>query len=1150
MDKPMWNSINSTASLDMESVNRCLNDRSENSALLTDSGHDANSEDPNMEMSESIPLFERTKKKCKTNPNYTVTCTVNIALAVLKDQEENVEYSTTSEKEKSKKEPKREPYSEVLEAPRAESYYCIEYNMLPDDPEPTRVDLVMFGLAAKVYMQYETKVLKPWREGNKVWVSWSQTLKLNVTRELLIKMASHKIMVRVWDSNDKVSFKAKNDRPKAFRLPQDPNQMGATPESETAISGSYILTSVIQYSDREENYTDFTAQNTSGIMKMVCKLRATFERDTLRTKTAKKHQRDPEPTDDTKLSELSCATGRNIMSWLLSCTSMVTVYVCLNSVTIKGGFAKEKKALYQKPIQDNAVILDVSPKKEVASLELSFTSLLAGSTTLTDCLGFCSGGVNEGFWNVTLDQPLLSEQLKAELNPLVITILSASSLPSSPVPFHILKATCLPVYCQYKFHNMPVYRTKGHDHNANIYFKDVNVIFTGLLSPGKLREFLTGPPLEIEVHDRDRKIEKPSKIPAIFGTEPNDDKLGVVDLGITKRTATLQNPYGIAKLDLLELLQGHTYLNQRLPIRNSNIQQSELERTMLQTSSFEIPSDTSMSMGRYLEADSQLKVQVEIAHPLHSGSGNREGDCPFCRIIYVFKYNNTPVLAKLTSEILQINAEAFQLDCYPYETIQRVLSGHKMSAKEREKKNLNVLTGFHLMDKALHLFVLEGLKDQAVKRLWTSMKIKLNGDEEEKVTILYNSSLSFSERLYDTLDVGLSPICLLKPLEYIIKEPLVFIRNVVHHDCLEAMKRISQLCQVKRLIDAVHRNLFPSTDMILSLTKGFGFDLGRGELRLVKETEEAQDIANNNHVTKATNKPLDSFNREYFQRKQHQCNNMKDFIQANIEGIHRASSALQKSAPNMLVGNVADGQAGNSYNIQMMKSKSQGKELLYRELAKDSICIHFTYPGFKSSFESNQHSNQPDDARIEELRKPWRENILHGNKLRPILSRSRLPWNQRNQDFDLYSKPPLLFGPDLPQCIHLAGETQFQSEPVQYNRQLKKKMPYETSQESGRVPGFKCHMKRAGLDKLQDILKDKPMKYSLKRPGMTLKPIPAISVVQQTESTGSAKREANIPFAPGPFQNHSLSWDKNAIPRHSSQYNKFPLRHDWRPHSF
>lgn len=57
-------------------------------------------------------------------------------------------------------------------------------------------------------------------------------------------------------------------------------------------------------------------------------------------------------------------------------------------------------------------------------------------------------------------------------------------------------------------------------------------------------------------------------------------------------------------------------------------------------------------------------------------------------------------------------------------------------------------------------------------------------------------------------------------------------------------------------------------------------------------------------------------------------------------------------------------------------------------------------------------------------------------------------------------------------------------------------------------------------------------------------PIPVISVVQPSEQTDSAEREANIPFAPGPFQNHSLSWDINAIPRYSSQYSKFHFRLD------
>ncbi|XP_077058960.1 uncharacterized protein cfap92 [Siphateles boraxobius] len=1053
-------------------------DLSLNAELLTDCGPDADeSEDPYIKMPESSSVDEQTITRFTTDSSYVVTCTVSIALAVFKEHEE---YFTNSEKIK------KGPSSEVVEAPRAEGYYCIEYNMLPDKPEPIRADLVMFGTAAKLYMANKTKVLKPWREGNQMWVSWSQNLKVNVTRELLIKMASHKVTVRVWDSKDKISFKARNDRPKAFKLQQersgeDSDQMG-------------------------------------GIRMMVFKMRAIYEKENRRTRTSMKNSKAPASADYRKRLELRSAT-----------------------VPIKSGLTKEKcqiaptkKTLFQKPTQATAELMEEKQEKAAASLELSIAPLLAGSMMLIDCLGFCSGEVKEGFWNITLDQPLISEQLKKELNPLVITVLSAS-LPSSPVPFHVLREKCLPVYCQYKFHNKPIYRTKGHDHNANIYFKDVNVIFTGPMS-GKLVEFLRGPPMDIEVHERDRKNEKPSSQPAVFGTDPNDAKLWTIHNAL-KADTEHHDPYGIAKLDLSDLLRGCRYLNLTLPIRCSASEKNEW-----------ISSDISIPVGNYLEADAQLKVQVQIAYPLHPEDGNNEGDCPFGRIIYVFKYNNARILAKLKSEILQINADAFQLNHYPEETIQRVLSGHKLSAKEKENKRLNVLTGFHLMDTALHLLVLEGLKDQAVKRLWTTVPMKLNGDEEEQVTVRYNSQLSFSKRLYDMLDMGLSPICLLRPLETIMMEPLVFIRNRVPHACLEAMKRISHICQAKLLQEAVRLNLFPSTDMVLSLSKEFGSDLGGKELWLATESQESQDTPDHLNIRMRTQIPLANFNTEYLQWKQNEGNNVKDFIQANIEKVHRASSNLQKAKPNVLLQNVTEDQITHYHNAQTMNSLTQSGEL-----SKDSTCIHFSYPGFKSSFESNQHPKRPDDARIEELRMSWRENVLHGNKLKPTLSRSRLPWIKRYQDFELYSKPPLQFGPELPLSIHLSGEAlhedQLQAACTQYSRWLRKPPLGESSTGSGRLPDFKCHMKRAGLDKLEDILRDKPMKYSLKRPGMALKPVPVISVVQPSKTTGSAEKEANVPFAPGPFQNHSLSWDKNAIPRYSSQYSKFHFRDYWRPHS-
>lgn len=60
-------------------------------------------------------------------------------------------------------------------------------------------------------------MLKPWLDGDQVWVGWSQSVKLNVTRDLLIKMNLHKITCRVWDSKDRISIRAKYDRPAAFR---------------------------------------------------------------------------------------------------------------------------------------------------------------------------------------------------------------------------------------------------------------------------------------------------------------------------------------------------------------------------------------------------------------------------------------------------------------------------------------------------------------------------------------------------------------------------------------------------------------------------------------------------------------------------------------------------------------------------------------------------------------------------------------------------------------------------------------------------------------------------------------------------------------------------------------------------------------------
>ncbi|XP_041620304.1 uncharacterized protein KIAA1257 homolog isoform X14 [Vulpes lagopus] len=100
-------------------------------------------------------------------------------------------------------------------------YYHIEYFLLPDDGEPKKVDMVVFPMVAKVFLDSGIKTVRPWQEGDKVWVSWTQTFNINMTKELLKKINFHKITMRVWDTKDKVSRKVKYYRLKTTGYSED-----------------------------------------------------------------------------------------------------------------------------------------------------------------------------------------------------------------------------------------------------------------------------------------------------------------------------------------------------------------------------------------------------------------------------------------------------------------------------------------------------------------------------------------------------------------------------------------------------------------------------------------------------------------------------------------------------------------------------------------------------------------------------------------------------------------------------------------------------------------------------------------------------------------------------------------------------------------
>ena len=68
------------------------------------------------------------------------------------------------------------------------------------------------------------------------------------------------------------------------------------------------------------------------------------------------------------------------------------------------------------------------------------------------------------------------------------------------------------------------------------------------------------------------------------------------------------------------------------------------------------------------------------------------------------------------------------------------------------------------------------------------------------VEVLYNSELTFGERIYGPLDVDVCRIKLHEPLSSIVQQPLLYVRDMVPKPCFEALVRLDQVGCVKYMV--------------------------------------------------------------------------------------------------------------------------------------------------------------------------------------------------------------------------------------------------------------------------------------------------------------------------------------------------------------
>ncbi|KAK2492992.1 hypothetical protein MC885_016654, partial [Smutsia gigantea] len=396
---------------------------------------------------------------------------------------------------------------------------------------------------------------------------------------------------------------------------------------------------------------------------------------------------------------------------------------------------------------------------------------------------------------------------------------------------------CSPVYCRYQFHKTPVHETEGQPHAAHISFQDINIIFLGAMHPSDLREYLGGPPMVVEVHDRDRKSEEYSQKPSLFGEDPLDSHLNLHALISPKETENnpfesrnkLWDPYGIAQVSFADLLLGSKYLNLAVPIhscealpthRSQDGQGRKVRRFCIPTDSLQ---HRPMPMGNYLEANSLLKLRVDIAVPLQVRTEIPNPDptgTQFGRIIFVFDSRRVFLLYGLLQDVTMANAKALGLDSCPIKDIQRILSAYTMRVKIQERQDLDLLTGFHLLDGKIHLLVLEGLADQGLKRLWDRHQSRTQWPLSEDIVQATEVSSSGLEQTV------LYHVRLFRPLSLLMQQVALYTRNTAPQKTFQALSRIYSICYHSTgLREVITRDLLPTSAMVKALSQEFGLPI-------------------------------------------------------------------------------------------------------------------------------------------------------------------------------------------------------------------------------------------------------------------------------------------------------------------------------------
>ncbi|CAF2491807.1 unnamed protein product [Rotaria sp. Silwood2] len=1086
-------------------------------------------------LSSNVTIERPTSESSSSNINH-VNIRFTIALAVPVESQLSTESPA----------PQSNTYSNerVSETSKIQGYYRIEYSLIPGEAN-VGFDIIVFRTAAKIYPDnHDSQVVSIWEDENEnVWIVWNHVHKLDLNRERLLALLSHKIFVKIWDGKEYCTIRTKLDKPRIGRV-------------------FHTLTSNTDEENSPKNIVQSIAQNYAD--KWIAKPLLYKLRRKLPISIPPPSPFLQKKIDQTENARISTPLLSNVLqeksienlcgennALIGESTPNPTEnrYSSLLKKTPDENETKPEENIKRKKGTKIHRQYDEKKEKGAAQINIPSNLIFAGAKIITcrvDDDVLLPRSIHDCFASIKIeDYQLMNETLANEFNPLSITICHVENMPSTPISYSELKQRCEPVYCSYQLFDQSVHQTSKKLQAHSIYWNELNLHLTNLINENIMSEFRNSPILNIEIHDRDERENSRRCVGSVFGSENTDEIIGRVSgkMNLLKSKKDFEwHPHGCVKLDLSELWLGQTSLEFYIPVVPCHAAEFNSGRI---TSAKRALSNENMPIqqGDFLSSGTQMKILVKLAKPLvpsvkHQLLDNQQlpttTGSPFTRIVFVFSYDNTKFLTSLETCIRTINANALGFDKHPAHIQVAALSTYKLTEIQQTSHTLNIITGFHLFDDEQHLFILEGRKEEAIDVLYK----QLPKPQGKNVEILYDSSVRFSERLYVKLGVDLTHIKLGRTLRDIISQPLIFVRDFLAKDTFEALDKLHQLVHVHKLSSSARYNLFPTIEMITSLSRDFGTPLTEKEIILFSTDDRSPSASTTNEKL---NKNIVDNHYSNNQLKQEQIASPEEikrpeinFLAKNIERIRLSSLRNRenhKDDDNLVF--ITSGPI-YPYSTQKLNATENALEQMrtylkqhyrssscsfnpehrsgtfspysndetvldYHRTLRSPLDLHLTtkdkyidktssdwitYTGHRSSRQSNIHPKIPDQARLEELSKPseeWYQRSVY-NRQSPSGTREPFKWSDRKDDFDRWTRSNSL-GHSISahwQSIDDKNKASLSSTiPTMIlaneRMQFLRRSPQTELTTSGRLSATQ-------LDRLTGVLKDKPVKKGLLLP--------------------------------------------------------------------